>query len=225
MPADQPPTAAAPAARDAPRAACHDVAPAGGAAPGEGAAGDEARRAPSPEVVRLLVDNHREFLRFLERRVGRTDLAEDLLQEAFVRGIDRAGALRDDESALAWFYRTLRNAVVDYHRRRGSAERALASFAAELEAHEAPEGEVHDAVCQCVGRLAETLKPEYAEALRRIEVQGLPVKAFAEEQGISSGNAAVRVFRAREALRRQVAASCGSCAEHGCLNCTCAPPP
>ena len=31
----------------------------------------------------------------------------------------------------------------------------------------------------------------------------------------------VRVFRAREALRRQVAASCGTCAEHGCIACTC----
>jgi hypothetical protein len=29
------------------------------------------------------------------------------------------------------------------------------------------------------------------------------------------------VFRAREALRKQVAVSCGTCAEHGCLNCTC----
>ena len=44
---------------------------------------------------------------------------------------------------------------------------------------------------------------------------------FAEEQGISKNNATVRVFRAREALRRQVAVSCGTCAEHGCLSCTC----
>jgi RNA polymerase sigma-70 factor (ECF subfamily) len=72
-----------------------------------------------------------------------------------------------------------------------------------------------------VTRLADTLKPEYAAALRRIEVDGISVKAFAEEQGISTSNAAVRVFRAREALRRQLAVSCGTCAEHGCVSCTC----
>jgi RNA polymerase sigma factor (sigma-70 family) len=180
--------------------------------------------APAADVVRLLVDNHREFLGFLEKRVGSRQLAEDILQEAFTRGIDRIGALRDDESAVAWFYRTLRNAVIDHHRRRASAERALAAFAQELEEHEGPAHEIEAAACQCVARLAATLKPEYAEALQRIEIDGVSVKAFAEEVGISSNNAAVRVFRAREALKRQVVASCGTCAEHGCLSCTCGEP-
>jgi RNA polymerase sigma-70 factor (ECF subfamily) len=182
-------------------------------------------RALTADVVRALVANHREFQRFLEKRVGSRALAEDILQEAFVRGIGRIEALRNDESAVAWFYRTLRNAVTDHHRRHDVAERALALFAEELEKHSEPGEELRGAVCQCVARLAETLKPEYAEALQRIEVEGVPVKAFAEEQGISSNNAAVRVFRAREALRRQVVASCGTCADHGCLNCTCAAPP
>jgi RNA polymerase sigma-70 factor (ECF subfamily) len=72
-----------------------------------------------------------------------------------------------------------------------------------------------------VSRLASTLKPEYADAVQSIEVEGMSVKDFAEAKGISSSNAAVRVFRAREALRNQVVRSCGSCAEHGCLDCTC----
>jgi RNA polymerase sigma factor (sigma-70 family) len=180
--------------------------------------------APTADVVRLLVANHREFQRFLEKRVGSRALAEDILQEAFVRGIGRIETLRNDESAVAWFYRTLRNAVTDHHRRHDVAERALAAFAEELEKHVDPEEEIRGAVCQCVARLAETLKPEYAEALQSIEVEGVPVKTFAEERGISSNNAAVRVFRAREALRRQVVASCGTCADDGCLNCTCAAP-
>ena len=50
------------------------------------------------------------------------------------------------------------------------------------------------------------------------------VKAFAERQGLTAGNAAVRVFRAREALKRRVVESCGTCAEHGCVACTCDSP-
>jgi RNA polymerase sigma factor (sigma-70 family) len=179
-------------------------------------------RPQTADVVRSLVENHREFLGFLEKRTGSRDVAEDILQEAFARGIDKLDSLRQGESAVAWFYRTLRNAVIDHYRRRGAAEKALAAFADELEKYEEPVEETRGAVCQCVARLAGTLKPEYAEALERIEVQGVPVKTFAEERGISSSNAAVRVFRAREALRKQVVASCGTCAEHGCLNCTCA---
>jgi RNA polymerase sigma factor (sigma-70 family) len=172
-------------------------------------------------VVDKLVGNHRAFLSFLERRVGNRAEAEDILQEAFVRGMDRADTLHDEESAVAWFYRILRNAVIDHHRRRGAADRALDAFALELDEAVEPSPDVKDAVCQCVRTLADTLKPEYAEALRRIEVDGQSVQAYASEIGIEANNAAVRVHRARAALRKQVMASCGTCAEHGCVDCTC----
>ena len=54
-----------------------------------------AERPIDPEVARVLVENHREFLRFLERRLGHRDLAEDILQEAFARGLDKLATLRD----------------------------------------------------------------------------------------------------------------------------------
>lgn len=183
-----------------------------------------AEREMSAEVISTLVGSHREFLRFLERKVGDRAVAEDILQEAFVRGIGRIDSLHRGESATAWFYRTLRNAVVDHFRRKGASERAMAALAAELDEAVGPEVEAKRAVCQCVGRLATTLKPEYAEALQRVEIDGISVQSFAAEAGISANNAAVRLFRARDALRKRVSASCGSCAEHGCLDCTCGPP-
>ena len=172
-------------------------------------------------VIERLVANHREFRRFLESKLGDSALAEDILQEAFVRGLAKVGGIRDDESAKAWFYRVLRNAVIDHARRRAAASRRLEAFAREL-ANEEEQPETMSQVCQCVSRLANTLKPEYADAIERIEVEGMSVKDFATSAGISSGNAAVRVFRAREALRNQVMRSCGTCAEHGCMNCSCA---
>ena len=79
-------------------------------------------------------------------------------------------------------------------------------------------------MCHCVRALAATLPPAYADALTAIEVEGVPVKAYAAQAGISSSNAGVRVFRARAALRKAVARCCGACAtEGGCADCTCAP--
>jgi RNA polymerase sigma factor (sigma-70 family) len=181
---------------------------------------DTAFQDTTPEVAAIFVANHRDFLAFLERRVGSKAIAEDILQEAFVRGMGRVRT-DDKESVIGWFYRTLRNAAIDYHRRHKTASKALDAFAAETDEKIEADAELHTAVCQCVGRLADTLKPAYAEALKRIEVDGLTVKDYAEEAGISPSNAAVRVFRAREALRGQVSRSCGTCAEHGCLDCTC----
>jgi RNA polymerase sigma-70 factor (ECF subfamily) len=72
-----------------------------------------------------------------------------------------------------------------------------------------------------VVRLASTLTPDLGAAIRRVEVDGLAVKDYAAQAGITPGNAAVRVFRAREALRKQVARCWGRCAAHGCMDCTC----
>jgi len=172
------------------------------------------------EVVGKLVQNHRDLLRFVESRVGNRADAEDILQEAFVRGMKTASSVREEGSSTAWFYRTLRNAVVDHFRRRGAASRAYDAFARELDEAVAPL-ETKEAACACVRSLADTLKPEYAQALQRVDVDGMSVQAFAEESGITANNAGVRVHRAREALKKRLIASCGTCCEHGCLDCTC----
>jgi RNA polymerase sigma-70 factor (ECF subfamily) len=171
-------------------------------------------------VANVLVENHRAFLRFLERRVGDRALAEDLLQEAFTRNLDRLSDV-PDEGLVPWFYRVLRNAAIDRHRRKGAEDRALAAFTQELAATAQPAEDLQREICACVGRLASTLKPEYAEVLQAVDVDDTPVNAFAETAGLTTSNAGVRLFRAREALRKQVAASCGTCAEHGCVDCSC----
>lgn len=175
----------------------------------------------TPAPVAILLENHRAFLRYLERRVGDRGMAEDILQDAFAKVVARPDQAPGDEAVVPWFYRTLRNAAVDQFRRRGAADRAYEAFARELETHETPTPDMANEICACVTRLASTLKPEYAEALQAIDVGGTPVKTFAEQKGLSASNAGVRVFRAREALKRRVSESCGTCAEHGCVNCTC----
>lgn len=169
----------------------------------------------------VLLENQRAFLRYLERKVGDRALAQDILQDAFVKVTARPDLAPADEGAVPWFYRLLRNAALDRFRRRDAAARAMDGFARELERRAAPDPDLHTEICACVTRLAATLKPEYAAALQAIDVEGTPVKAFAEHQGLSASNAGVRVFRAREALKRRVAESCGTCAEHGCRDCTC----
>jgi RNA polymerase sigma factor (sigma-70 family) len=176
----------------------------------------------SPAPVAILLENHRAFLRYLERQVGDRALAEDTLQDAFAKVVSRPEQAPTDEAIVPWFYRSLRNATIDQFRRRGAADRAYEAFARELETHEeVPTGDMETEICACVSRLAATLKAEYAEVLQAIEVVGTPVRTFAEQKGLSSSNAAVRVFRAREALRKRVVESCGTCAEHGCGDCTC----
>jgi RNA polymerase sigma-70 factor (ECF subfamily) len=169
------------------------------------------------QVIATLVANHREFLRFVERRVGNKHDAEEILQSAFVKSLDKLDTVRD--TAIGWFYRVLRNAIIDHHRRRAITGRHTEPLVDEPAGAE--DAELRAVVCKCIGELASTLKPEYARALQRVELDGVAVKDYAAEAGISSNNAGVRVFRAREALHKQVVRSCGTCATHGCVDCTC----
>jgi DNA-directed RNA polymerase specialized sigma24 family protein len=59
--------------------------------------------APTSEVVDVLVERHRQFLQFLEARVGSGAVAEELLQAAFVKAVEHGSELRDSESAVASF--------------------------------------------------------------------------------------------------------------------------
>ena len=177
----------------------------------------------SPAAIQRLVDSHRQFLAFLQTRVESRAAAEDILQSAFVRGLERGADVRDEESAVAWFYRILRNAVIDHYRHRAATGRALEGWGKEMVTHEAPEADLKQEICQCVSGLLETLKPDYQAALRVIDLEERSLNDLAKQAGITAGNAAVRVHRAREALRKQVRTACGSCAEHGCLDCHCKP--
>lgn len=185
---------------------------------------ESAAQPATPEMVARLVASHARFLAFLERRVGSREAAEDLLQEAFVRALTSGDARMSEESAQAWFYRLLRNALTDHYRRKGAERRALDTASREPEpAVEAADATLMGTVCQCMGDLIETLKPEYARAIREVDLAEGDIATFAKSAGITTNNASVRLHRAREALYKQMVASCGTCATHGCLDCQCDP--
>lgn len=179
----------------------------------------------SAQVVDVLVERHRRFLRFLEPRVGSRAAAEELLQAAFVRALERGGDLRDAESAVAWFYRLLRNALIDFYRRRDAERRALDRHATETPTIVEADPELQTAVCECVDALIPTLKHEYTDLLRAVEIEGRSVADAARDLGITPGNAAVRLHRGRQALKARLEVACGTCTEHGCLDCTCGTSP
>ncbi len=174
----------------------------------------------TPEAIARLVEGHREFLSFLERRVESREAAEDILQAAFVRGLER-GAGVDDEKVVAWFYRVLRNAVIDHYRERSSSARAMEAWGREFPDSQAPDAGLREEICGCIAGLMDTLKPEYQEALRIVDLEDGLLKELAVGAGITAENAAVRIHRARKALRGQVEKACGTCAEHGCFDCKC----
>lgn len=168
-----------------------------------------------------LMAQRKQFLAFVQRRVSDSALAEDILQTAYLRAFEHKDDFEPNESAVGWFYRLLRNAVIDNYRRQESRSKALETWKHELEVAVQPPPDVQSEVCACLAGVVDGLKSEYSDILRAVDLGEQPVADFARQRNLSASNAGVRLHRARTALRKQLVQTCGSCSEHGCLDCGC----
>jgi RNA polymerase sigma-70 factor (ECF subfamily) len=70
--------------------------------------------------------------------------------------MEQTSNLRREESAIAWFYRILRNSVIDYYRHRAAEDRALEQWAQDLKSEAAHDAQTHEIVCECIGHVSST---------------------------------------------------------------------
>jgi RNA polymerase sigma factor (sigma-70 family) len=166
-----------------------------------------------------LAEQHSRFLQFLRARVGDPATAEDILQAAYVKAIERGAQLREAESSVAWFYRILRNAIADHYRRQAARSRAMNQWAAEW--NEAYEPELKAEVCACILEAVRALKPEYRAAIEQVDLGGQSVESFAKAERTTANNASVRLHRARKAVAKQITEICRTCGIPACNECTC----
>jgi hypothetical protein len=76
-----------------------------------------------------------------------------------------------DEKVVPWFYRVLRNAVIDHYRHRSVSANAMEVWGRDFTKSQEPEAELWQEICQCVSGLLTTLKPEYRDALRIVDLE------------------------------------------------------
>src|SRR5215469_433659 len=111
------------------------------------------------------------FVRLARSRTKTEADAEDVVQRAMMRAAERSPQLADAGRARAWFYRILRRAIVDHHRR---ASRETTDD----ERLPAP-------VCHCTLRMLGDLRPAHAEVVRRIDLEGEDPAAVANATCVS----------------------------------------
>ncbi|MDF0664826.1 MAG: sigma-70 family RNA polymerase sigma factor [Nitrospira sp.] len=176
-------------------------------------------------VIQRLLEHESAFRQFVRRRVGDEAIVDDILQQSLTRAVERSHSLNNEQSVLAWFYRILRHAVADYYRSHGAEARRNEAFQRELtisSSHLEPSlNELQATACTCLHGLLPNLHRNYAELIKRIDLNGESPTQVAKELKISRNNLTVRLHRARQSLRASLEEACGICSTHGCLNCTC----
>lgn len=135
---------------------------------------------------------------------------------AATRAIERAKTLDDSERVLPWLFRVHRNIVIDETRKRARQRRLIHDAAIVSEQPDETE-----AICRCSSAQAKHLPPSYASILALVDLGDLTLAEAAHALGVSRNNAAVRLHRARKALKQRMLDHCGVTSLRDCADCRC----
>jgi RNA polymerase sigma-70 factor (ECF subfamily) len=148
------------------------------------------------EAIVALVPQLRAFARFLARDPVRAD---DLVQDAVVRALERQDAWAVGSDLRAWTFRLLRNLFLDQQRRRRTEQRGLAAMPQPDRAAPAQAG--RDALHDLDAALS-LLPPSQREALVLVAAMEMDIATAASIIGVPEGTVKARVSRARATLAR-----------------------
>jgi RNA polymerase sigma-70 factor (ECF subfamily) len=165
-----------------------------------------------PSTETALIEGRNAFLGFLVKRLGNRAEAEDVFQDFCIRVLAHKDPLRNVERMDAWLYAILRSALNDHYRKAARRRHVAEAMAAE------PEDWAEDAA----GLLSQQ-RPADADLIQRIDLQEDDRASVAADMGLRDGTLAVRLHRARIALKDSLLSHCGTCYETDRDDCYCPP--
>jgi RNA polymerase sigma-70 factor (ECF subfamily) len=152
------------------------------------------------ERYRVLVDRYRErFGRYAVALVGDPDLAEDAVQEAFVKAFHGLATCRDPDRFGSWFFRILTNQCHDARARVRPMEDVARL---QLRARDRTDAAVdRTELADLIEEGLAMLTPEQREAFVLKHVEGRTYEQIAGLTGAGIDALKMRVHRARDTLR------------------------
>jgi RNA polymerase sigma-70 factor, ECF subfamily len=161
---------------------------------------------------------------FLRKRVGDSAVADDLLQDIFVKALasqhtQAAGAneVTSIENVTGWIYTIARNVVVDHYRATRPVASESASKSASKSANEsvedllAPDEDdllLHKQLANCLQLFIDQLDPIYRDTLRATELNSETLASLAQKENVSLSAIKSRAARGRAQLKDKVLQCC-----------------
>lgn len=158
-------------------------------------------------LATLFERHHQGVYRYCLQMTRHRAQSEDLVQEVFMKVLQKAGSYRGDGPFKAWLYNVARNVTLDTLRRNRHAHAAFDLDAADAEPVDTRSAERAASGRELVGHVAEALArlPEAAREviwLGRFEFDSYDDLAVA--LGCKPGTARVRMHRAMQLLASEV---------------------
>ncbi len=136
---------------------------------------------------------------FLLQRVSDPQVAEDLLQETFLRIHQKLEDIKDEQRLTAWVFQIARNLVIDHYRTKGRQPDTMMPM--DVEAPASEEENINELVMGWLPTMIAQLPETYREAVELYELKEMPQQQIAKQLNISLSGAKSRVQRGRARLK------------------------
>ncbi|MBU1425277.1 MAG: sigma-70 family RNA polymerase sigma factor [Gammaproteobacteria bacterium] len=144
-----------------------------------------------------------ELRNYLQHRVGDPHLAEDLLQDVFVKAMRQGSGFCNLDNPRAWLYLVARNALVDYRRLHHETIELPDDIPQPVE----PTDPVV-ALSACVGRVLTELSQEDRDIIEQCDLNGMKQQDYAKAHNLTLPAVKSRLLRARQRMRHTLSANC-----------------
>jgi len=156
------------------------------------------------DIWRVLSDDLRAFIR---SRVRHESDADDILQDVFVRVIEKIGSLREAERIESWVYQIARNVIADFYRRQAPRPTEAVEDVAGKDENYRGTNQNH-AIANWLAMMISNLPEKQRDAVQMYEIEGLPQSEIAQRLSISLSGAKSRVQRGRVRLEEMLRGCC-----------------
>lgn len=150
-----------------------------------------------PSLAALFVAEESALLRYAIGLVGRRTIAEELVQETFLR---LHQVWSEVEHPRAWLYRSLRNLAINHLRDRKPESELHEETAPPADANLPAEKLGHDEAIGTVRLLLAELPPQDRDLIRLKYLDGLKYQEISRRTGLSVGNVGYRLHHLLKGL-------------------------
>jgi len=135
--------------------------------------------------------------RFILSRVKNTEIANDLLQEVFIKIHLKVSTIKNQESIKSWVFTITNNVINDYFKTNSKTVHLVS----EISVSEDETANEHSAI-DCLKPLVKNLPSTYREAILLSEIKGMKQAEVAKILNISLSGAKSRIQRGRNLLKQ-----------------------
>lgn len=162
--------------------------------------------AVAPDLGATFSALQRSLRHYLRHKIGDYAIADDLLQEVFIKALTSIQAGKIPANMTGWLYAVARTSVADYYRAAHMETIELNDDLPDTQ-HDDDE-QLHQELAACLRPLAQQLPAIYRDALLATDFYGQTLKALATAQGVSYSAVKSRTSRARMMLKEKLLACC-----------------